>query len=309
MAFDVAALGNYTKEEMDTLKYALVFEGKTAGLLSSLVGIKSSEQLNKIATEGFWQQQACGFTASGDTVFTQRALTVGKIGVYLEWCPKALEAKWTQKGLKPGSPMGLDDFEKYIVDDTMQNFGKRKEIALWQGDTSLNVANYPYLSRFDGILKLIDADTSVVAATPQASISASTIRGILQDIITKIPLDVKGRDNVKVMCGYDVFEIYQNKLATDNLYHYFGDATGYEMKVENSIYTLVGVPGLNGTNRIVAGEFGENGNFVLGTDLLNEEEQFELFYAREARQVRFVAETKIGVQYYFGNRIVQYKNS
>jgi hypothetical protein len=157
-------------------------------------------------------------------------------------------------------------------------------------------------------LKLIDADTSVVSATA-STINATNIRTILQDIISKIPIDVKGRDNVKFMCGYDTFEIYQNKLATDNLYHYFGDAVGYEMKVENSMYTLVGVPGLNGTNRIIAGEFGENGNFVIGTDLLNEEENIELFYAREARKVRFVAETKIGVQYYFGNRIVEYTNS
>ena len=306
MAFDVSALGNYTKEEMDTLKYALAFEGKTAGLLSTVVGIKSAEKLNKIATEGVWQTQVCGFTASGDTVFTQRTLTVGKIGVYLDWCPKDLEAKWTQKGLRPGSPMGLDDFEKYIVDDTLQNIQKRKEVAIWKGDTtSLD----EYLNKFDGFLKLIDADNTVVAATQQADITTSTIRGILQDMITKIPIDVKGRDNVKFMCGYDVFEIYQNKLATDNLYHYFGDAKGYEMKVENSMYTLVGVPGLNGTDRIIVGEFGENGNFVLGADLLNEEENIELFYAREARKVRFVAETKIGVQYYFGNRIVQYKNS
>lgn len=306
MAFDVSALGNYTKEEMDTLKYALAFEGKTAGLLATQVGIKSAEKLNKIATEGVWQTQACGFTASGDTVFTQRTLTVGKIGVYLDWCPKDLEAKWTQKGLRPGSPMGLDDFEKYIVDDTLQNIQKRKEVAIWQGDTA---SSDVYLNKFDGFLKLIDADGTVVAATQQADITTSTIRGILQDMITKIPIDVKGRDNVKFMCGYDVFEIYQNKLATDNLYHYFGDAKGYEMKVENSMYTLVGVPGLNGTDRIIVGEFGENGNFVLGADLLNEEENIELFYAREARKVRFVAETKIGVQYYFGNRIVQYKNS
>lgn len=306
MAFDVSALGNYTKEEMDTLKYALVFEGKTASMLASQVGIKSAEKLNKIATEGVWQTQACGFTASGDTVFTQRTLTVGKIGVYLDWCPKDLEAKWTQKGLRPGSPMGLDDFEKYIVDDTMQHIIKRKEIAIWQGDTSSTNA---YLNKFDGLLKLIDADTSVVSATPQASISASTVRGIMQDIVQKIPIDVKGRDNVVFVCGNDTFEIYQAKLATDNLYHKFGDATGYEMYVENTNYKLVALPGLNGTNRIIAGEFGENGNFVLGTDLLNEEENFELFYAREARKVRFVAETKIGVQFYFGERIVSYKNS
>jgi hypothetical protein len=305
MAFVFDNIGNYTKEEMDTLKYALVFSGKTAGLLASQVGIKSAEKLNIIATEGVWQTQACGFTASGDTTFSQRTLTVGKIGVYLDWCPKDLEAKWTQKGLKPGSPMGLDDFEKYIVDDTMQNIEKRKEVAIWQGDT--NSANV-YLNKFDGLLKIIDADNTVVSATP-STINTTNIRTILQDMITKIPIDVKGRDNVKFMCGYDTFEIYQNKLATDNLYHYFGDAVGYEMKVENSMYTLIGVPGLNGTNRIIAGEFGENGNFVLGTDLLNEEENIELFYAREARKVRFVAETKIGVQYYFGNRIVEYTNS
>ena len=305
MGFNVAALGNYTKEEMDTLKYALAFEGKTAGLLATVVGIKSAEKLNKIATEGVWQTQACGFTASGDTVFTQRTLTVGKIGVYLDWCPKDLEAKWTQKGLKPGSPMGLDEFEKYIVDDTMQNIEKRKEVAIWQGDTgSANV----YLNKFDGFLKLIDADATVVSATP-STINATNIRTILKEMITLIPIDVKGRENVKFMCGYDTFETYQAKLATDNLFHYFGDATGYEMKIENSMYTLIGVPGLNGTNRIIAGEFGENGNFVLGADLLNEEENIELFYAREARKVRFVAETKIGVQYYFGNRIVEYTNS
>lgn len=306
MSFDVSGLGNYTKEEMPTLKYATVFAGKTAGMLAPVTGIKSAEKLNKIATRGVWQTQACGFTASGDTVFTQRTLTVGKIGVYLDWCPKDLEAKWTQKGLKEGSPISLEQFEKYIVDDAMQNIMADKEVAIWQGDTSSTNA---YLNKFDGYLKLIDADATVIDATSQADITASTIRGILQDMITKIPLNIKGKDNVKFVCGMDTFEIYQNKLATDNLYHYFGNATGYEMKVENSNYTLIGLPGLNGTDRIIAGEFGENGNFVLGTDLLNEEEKVEVFYAREARKVRFTDEFKIGVQYYFGDRIVSYKNS
>lgn len=306
MAFDVSALGNYTKEEMATLKYATVFAGKTAGMLAPVTGIKSAEKLNKIATRGVWQTQACGFTASGDTVFTQRTLTVGKVGVYLDWCPKDLEAKWTQKGLAAGSPIGLDEFRNYIVDDAQQNIMADKEVAIWQGNTA---STSEYLNKFDGFLKLIDADATVVDATSQADITTSTIRGILQDMITKIPLNIKGKDNVKFVCGMDVFEIYQNKLATDNLYHYFGNATGYEMKVENSNYTLIGLPGLNGTDRIIAGEFGENGNFVLGTDLLNEDEQIDVFYAQEARKVRYVNEFKIGVQYYFGDRIVSYKNS
>lgn len=306
MAFDVSALGNYTKEEVATLKYATIVQGKTADMLAVVTGIKSAEKLNKVATRGVWQTQACGFTASGDTTFSQRTLTVGKVGVYLDWCPKDLEPKYTQKGLANGSPITMGEFTNYIVDNVMENIGNDKEVAIWQGDlSSTNV----YLNKFDGFLKLIDADSAVIDATSQADITTSTIRGILQEMITLIPANIKGSPKVKFVTGMDVIEIYKNKLATDNLYHISGQTNGYEIAVENSSYMLVGVPGLTGQDRIIAGEFGEEGNFVIGTDLENEEEQFELGWAAEARKVRFVAEFKVGVQYYFGERIVSYKNS
>jgi hypothetical protein len=45
---------------------------------------------------------------------------------------------------------------------------------------------------------------------------------------------------------------------------------------------------------------------IFGTDLLNEEERFEIFYAKEADEVRFVAEFKAGVQIAFPDQCARF---
>jgi hypothetical protein len=47
-------------------------------------------------------------------------------------------------------------------------------------------------------------------------------------------------------------------------------------------------------------------NAFLGTDLLNEEERYELFYAKEADEVRFVAEFKLGVNVAFLDEVASF---
>jgi hypothetical protein len=47
-------------------------------------------------------------------------------------------------------------------------------------------------------------------------------------------------------------------------------------------------------------------NMFYGTDLLDEQERFELFFAKEADQVRFVAEFKAGVQIAFPSEVVDF---
>jgi hypothetical protein len=50
-------------------------------------------------------------------------------------------------------------------------------------------------------------------------------------------------------------------------------------------------------------------NMYLGTDLLNEQDRFELFYAKEADEMRFVVEFKMGVQVAFTDQIVFWKKA
>jgi len=59
----------------------------------------------------------------------------------------------------------------------------------------------------------------------------------------------------------------------------------------------------NSTNKIYATRLS---NLFFGTDLLNEEERFEIFYAKEADEVRFVAEFKAGVQFAFPDEMVKF---
>jgi hypothetical protein len=47
-------------------------------------------------------------------------------------------------------------------------------------------------------------------------------------------------------------------------------------------------------------------NLYIGVDLLNEEDRFELFYAKEADEMRFVAEFKYSVNYAFPTEIVYF---
>ena len=102
----------------------------------------------------------------------------------------------------------------------------------------------------------------------------------------------------------DVFRTYTIALKAANMFHYTVDAKAdSEFVLPGTSIKVVAVQGLNGTNKIYASRLS---NLFIGTDLLNEEERFEIFYAKEADQVRFVSEFKMGVNFAFPGEIVKF---
>lgn len=303
MSFDVSGLSAYTKTNEDTLLSIAHFNAKTLGMLTPMPGVKSTEQINIQTTDAIFQAgTSCGFNASAATAYTVRTMNVGAIMVHEALCPKSLRSKWLQLKLQAGSKEDAIPFEEVYSKEKAAVIAKQLEIGAWQGDTASGNAN---LSRFDGLIKILDAAAGVIDATAQADITASTVRGIFQDIYTKIPTAILGMEDLVVFCGWDTFRTYQNKLATDNLYHNPGTAEQGEMYLENSGVKIVAVNGLNGTDRIFATTLS---NLYYGFDMQNEEESFEIFWAKEAREVRFVAEFKAGVQVAFPDLVVSYAN-
>lgn len=139
-----------------------------------------------------------------------------------------------------------------------------------------------------------------------AGISTSNVRSIIGNVWQSIPADVKGNDDVRVFCGWDVYETYIAALIDANLFAYTADNAAQkagEIMIPGTQYRLTAVHGLNGTNRIYAMR---TSNMALGTDMNEEEFKFELFFAKEADQVRFMAEWKTGVQVYFPAEVVQF---
>lgn len=314
MAFNVAALADYTEQNEALLVTSSVLGAKTASLIKSagnvMVGVKSSETINIMDTDAIFQSGAsCGFTASGSTTFTQRTVTVGKIKVNEALCPKDLEAKYLQKALPTGSMYDSIPFEQEFSEKKAKRIAAQLETALWQGDTDSGNAN---LSRFDGLVKLIGAASGVVAANsstyisgaPLSSITAANVISIFDGVYKAIPAQVVAADDMTIFCGQDVFRTYTIALKNENSFHYQIDAKAdSEFVLPATSIKVIAVAGLNGTNKVYAMRLS---NLFLGTDLLNEEEKFEIFYAKEADQVRFVSEFKMGVNIAFPDEVVKF---
>jgi hypothetical protein len=314
MGFDVSALANYTKENEALLVTSSVLGAKTAALIKSagnvMVGVKSSEKINIMETDAIFQDGAsCGFNASGSTTFTQRTVTPGKIKVNEALCPKDLEAKYLQKALPTGSMYDSVPFEQEYSEKKAKTIAAQLETALWQGDTSSVNVN---LNKFDGLVKLIGAASGVVAANastfisgaPLSSITAANVISIFDGVYQAIPAKVVAADDMTIFCGQDLFRTYTVALKNSGSFNYQIDVKAdSEFVLPGTTIKVIAVAGLNGTNKVYAMRLS---NMFLGTDLLNEEEKFEIFYAKEADQVRFVSEFKFGVNIAFVDEVVKF---
>jgi hypothetical protein len=314
MAFNVAALADYTEQNEALLVTSSVLGAKTASLIKSagnvMVGVKSAETINIMDTDAIFQSGgSCGFTASGSTTFTQRTVTVGKIKVNEALCPKDLEAKYLQKALPTGSMYDSIPFEQEFAEKKANRIASQLETSIWQGDTASGNVN---LNKFDGLVKLIGAASGVVAANastyisgaPLSSITNANVISIFDGIYKAIPAQVVAADDMTIFCGQDLFRTYTVALKNANQFHYSIDVKAdSEFILPGTSIKVVAVQGLNGTDKAYALRLS---NMFLGTDLLNEEEKFEIFYAKEADQVRFVSEFKMGVNIAFPDEVVKF---
>jgi len=313
MAFSVGSLTNYTKENEALLVTSSVLGAKTAALIKSagnvMVGVKSAETINIMDSDAFFQAGGtCGWNASGTTTFTQRTVTVGKIKVQEALCPKALEAKYLQKALPTGSQYDSIPFEQEYSERKAQTIASQLETALWQGDTASANGN---LNKFDGFIKLIGAASGVVDANvsgfisgaPLSSITAANVISLFDGVYRAIPAKVVAADDMVIVCGQDTFRTYTIALKNANMFNYaFDGKADSEFVLPGTSIKVVALQGLNGTNDVYAMRLS---NLFLGTDLLNEEEKFEIFFAKEADEVRFAAEFKMGVNVAFPDEIVK----
>lgn len=311
MAFDVSALANYTKENEALLVTSSVLGSKTASLIKSqgnvMVGVKSAETINIMDTDAIFQSgSSCGFNASGSTTFTQRTVTVGKIKVNESLCPKDLEAKYLQKALPEGSRYDSIAFAQDYTDKKAARIASQLETAIWQGSTGSANVN---LNKFQGLVTLIgtsavEANNATYYGGTATAITSANVIAIFDALYKAIPAQVVDKDDMTIWCGQDVFRTYTLALKNANMFHYtFDGKANSEFYLPGTPIKVVATPGLNGTNKIYAIRLS---NMFLGTDLLNEEERFELFYAKEADQVRFVSEFKMGVNVAFLDEIASF---
>ena len=314
MAFDVTGLSNYTKQESTALLTKAMFTSKTATLLQGagqvLPGIKSAEILPLLSSDVFFQADSCSYQTSGNTSISQRTLTVGKVKVQETLCPKDLETKYTQIALAAGEAVDMGVFTEQIGAEKAAKIAESLETAIWQGNVSTGTGNNRF---WDGFLTILDSLGFGGVGDPvrgnvggaYSSITASNIDDIITTIYSVIPAALLDKSDIFIAMGTDTFRLYRQWLVTANLFHYpANEVAGMEIIDPITGIKIYGLNGINGTNQIVAGLWS---NFFLGTDMMNEEEEYEFVFNPFERRVQFHAAFKYGCQIAYPEQVVYFK--
>jgi hypothetical protein len=322
MAYNVTGLAAYTKQNVDLLVKNSVFEARTQKEILALgnvrVGVKSSEAIGRMDTDVFFQDDsACGFNASGVTTFTQRSLVVGKVKVNEILCDKDLEPYYTQQALKAGGEYTTAAFAADYTDQKAKKIAEAIEVALWQANATGSAGTNGLLNKFDGIKTIIaaaggsvvNANTTGFYGTPATGITSTTIaKNAINAVIKGLPAKIKGKDDVRIFCGWDVFAYLIQAYVDANLFHFAPDAkiddNSAAFTVPGTSYKVIPVHGLDGTDDIYAFRMS---NIFLGTDLLDEENKFWIRWSEDDENIKFTARMKIGVQFAFVDEIVKFE--
>lgn len=324
MAFLVTGLTAYTEQNEQQLVTASLFEARTQQLILSegnvMTGVKSSQTVNRMDTDVFFQDDSsCGFTASGTTEWTQRTLTVGKVKTQETLCPKDLEAYYLQKALPAGSSYDSIIFAQEYTARKAGKIAEALEVAIWTATGSGYGGTNGLLNKFKGIKQLVsDAGGSVVnanvtgfygAGAPITLIDSTTkAKNAVIAVIKALPARIKGKTDVRIFCGWDVYDLLIQAYVDANLYHYNpgteNTPPAAEFKVPGTSYSVVPVHGLTDTNDIYAFRMS---NIFMGVDLQGEEDNFEMWYSQDDRNVKFSASFKMGIQFAFPDEIVKFE--
>ena len=303
MAYNFDGLTAYTNQQTLPLITKSLFDARTVSLITKQVGVKYVSALNLMdTTTAFTYGNTCGFNGTGnETVFTQRNLTAVHTKIHEAICPKSLEQYWMQTQLTAGSRPTTIPFEQAYAEQKVKSIQKALETAVWQGTGSGNS-----ITGFASIFNTANVfDLNAGGLTYASLLTASNAILVLNQIESGLPADIRGHDDVVIFCGLDVFLRIKQALVAENYFNisYLNGAESFELVLPGSNIKLIAVNGLNGTYDLYAGRLA---HFIFGTDLLNEEERFEIFYAKEADEVRFVVEFKAGVQIAFPDQMKRF---
>ena len=299
MSLDLSGLSAYTDENKMDLVRASLFGSTTLNTISVQPGIKSSAAINILSTTPLWAAGACGFSASGTTTLDQRPLSVSAIKKNESICLDDLEAYYIQTKMRPGSYNEDMPFEQIYSEELAGQTAKFLEQLTWMGDT----AGAGNLALADGLVKIIDAEPGVVTGTALA-MDAANIVAAVDEMVAAIPADVIASDDLKLFMGYAEYRIYAAALRDANLFHYNGaenQGGDFRQFVPGTNVEVIGVGGLSGEARMF---LAEASNLYAGTDLLDDAEQFKIFYSEDNDEVRVIQKMKIGFNVAFPARIV-----
>jgi hypothetical protein len=306
MSLDVSGLSTWTDENKMPLIKKSVLEGRTTQLITVQPDIKSSASINIIDSTLSAQAGSCGWNASGTTALTQRDLSVCPIKINESICLDTLESYYTQKMMNPGSYNEDIPFEQIYAEEKAGKINAMIEDIAWKGNTSTGSGNLALCDGFIALFDSLSGSTPAGNTGPFTAITASNIVDIVDGMVEAVPSDIIDADDLHLFMSYEDYRTYSKALRDANLFHYTGaedQGQEFSQMIPGTNVRAIAVRGLNSTNRMF---LSRAANLYFGTDLLNDAEDFKIFYSEDNDEVRFRAKFKMGVEVAFPEFVVDF---
>ena len=318
MAFDVTGLVNYIEEQKFPLMARTINSAKMMQLVEVMPNVKGPTKLPLLAQSVFFQADDCSFVATGDSTFTQRTLTPGKVKLNSEWCPKDLETKFFVAKMRAGAhseTVQPEDVFQKITETYLAEVAIEIEKNIWQGSVLAPTSNNG--SYWDGFITTIgsgyiDANAvGIYSNTPlTTAFTATNAQEMAFRLYTALANNglTKYNDNVAFI-GYDTYASLQAALilggSTNGVQINSGAGNPDTEAIEGIMFPgvnlkFIPVHGLTGTNKAYAGRAS---NMFIGVDAESDFDSLEVWYSKDDRKVKVAMEFKVGTQVAFPNEI------
>lgn len=289
MGYKVDTLPAYIKANRDILIKKSVLGAKSVDKFTVQPDSKGTVAINLMEISAPLQDgSSCGFSAQGDTKFSARNIVTKVAKVNSQWCPKDLLGKYTEWAVNISAKNPNLPFEEYMTNAIIEDVDRQVEDIAWKGDDKLGIS---------GVTEILSAETTTVKKTYAAGTSAYDI---VKQAYMAIPVGVL--DRAEIFVGRDLFREFMNDMVEKNYYHYSaGEGSLTEFIFPGTNVRVNATAGLDGSGLAVAGD---PKGIVMGVDLVNDKEDFDLFYSKDDRVWKLVIEFVLGFQVAFPDQMV-----
>lgn len=154
------------------------------------------------------QERIATPTVGTESIVGVRTLEPLDLMVYQEINPRDFETHWQAENLNPSLvnrtlPITFEDF---LIRRINQKVAKEIEALIWRGDTASSSTS---LSRFDGLIKLLKADTNTITVPEATALTAGNVISKMQGTYNLLPDALKFNPLVKFYVSYKTAGLYQ----------------------------------------------------------------------------------------------------
>ena len=293
MAFDVSTLDAFNNETAGELIVKAIMGGSTIEYATVKEGVKYKEPINLFEVDlDIVDGRGCVTNTAGTASMTQRDIEVCQRSSHDGLCLRDLDTKYLGVMQPGGSYNETFTLVQEYSDQIVMGFQKSNDTFLWGATTGAGDC-------VDGLKVIISGSTTGVVV-PSSGIEAPTSANIGDQIdllLENLADDVQDREDLTVFMSIANFRKYITWLRNENNYHFDPAAVEnrgslLEMMHPFANVKVVGVVGLNGSSRIV---LGPAKHIVVGTDLLSDFSDFQLWYDINGDQLKHRVVTKLGV--------------